>query len=388
MIINNIKSIFVLSLVCASVLMAEADSISSVTQGDNNKSSTDKATDPSYNYSKGWNLYVDPKITKTQEEELKKEPIAKKIELDILQKILDESRKQTKIQEKILSLLEEEMDPKPKEVTIDGKKCIANSSADCFMYPMIAEAKRVPAMAEFLKDPYDLTKAGEYLKWQSKLFTHAINIGNSMQFAYAQWGEKAYPIGARTPSYTSAGGSYESKILPAAEKELIISHKKDLSFSVFVGKNITMDIYSALTIADVIREYGEMNIEIIYYDQKSKDVFEGAVTSVYNIDKIAHWKTTKKTINPKAFDELQIFTTPSFVAKYKSKDKNEAQTILNGKIDLTSFRNRVISFMELKKIIDYKEFSESKAWKNDTAKEVVKDFYKSTQNTDVGGLLK
>lgn len=357
----------------------------------NSLASDQNVSDDGYHdYKKGWNLYFDTKKITSEEsqEELKKEPLSKKIELDILQKILDENRKQTKIQEKILSLLEEELDPKPKEVVVNGKKCIANSSADCFVLPMISEAKRVPVMAEFLKDPYDLKKAGEYLRWQASLFNNAINIGNSLEFAYAQWGEKVYPLGAQTPAYSSLDGAYEAKILPQAEKELILSKKDSLAFSIFIGKNFNMDIFSAKSIMDVIAEYGQMDIEIVYYDQKSKDVFEGAVSSVYDIKKLKNWNLVRKQVDPKKFDSFNIFTSPSFVAKIKGKDKNEAQTILNGKIDTTSFRSRTISFMELKKMIDYSTFSESKAWQNDTAKQYVNDYYKSTQNANIKGLKK
>lgn len=341
------------------------------------------------NMKKGWNLYFDTKNQPEKvEEELKKEPVSKQIELDILQKILDESRKQTKIQEKILLLLEEEIDPKPKEVVVNGKKCIANSSADCFVLPMISEAKRVPVMAEFLKDPYDLKKAAEYMRWQAGLFNNAINIGNALQFAYAQWGEKVYPVGAQTPSYSSLDGAYEAKILPEAEKELILSKKDTLSFSIFIGKNPNMDIFSAKSIMDVIAEYGQMDIELIYFDQKSKEIFEGAISSVYDIKKLKNWNLVKKQIDPKKFDAFNIHTSPSFVAKIKGKDKNEAQTILNGKVDTTSFRSRTIGFMEIKKLIDYSNFSESKAWQNNAAKQYVIDYYKGTQNTDIKGITK
>ena len=369
-----------------SIVLLFLSSVSLTANSDVNGTNNDEY----YNYKKGWNLYFDTKKINSDESqaELKKEPLSKKIELDLLQKILDEQRKQTKIQEKILSLLEEEIDPKPKEDTINGKKCIANSSAECFVYPMIAEAKRVPVMAEFLKDPYDLKKAGEYLKWQAGLFNHAINVGNGLQFAHSQWGAKVYPIGVQTPSHSSLDGAYEARILPQAEKELILSKKSDLSYSIFIGKNPTMDIYSAKSIIDIVKEYGQIEIELVYFDQKSKDVFEGALSSVYDLKKINHWSAIKKSINPKLFSDFEIFTSPSFVAKLKNKGKNEAQTILHGKIDITSFRNRTISFMEQKKLIDYTQFNECNAWKNNAAKEFVQDYYKNTENVDVKGLLK
>jgi hypothetical protein len=44
--------------------------------------------------------------------------------------------------------------------------------------------------------------------------------------------------------------------------------------------------------------------------------------------------------------------------------------------------------MEIKKLIDYSNFSESKAWQNNAAKQYVIDYYKGTQNTDIKGITK
>ena len=93
------------------------------------------------------------------------------------------------------------------------------------------------------------------------------------------------------------------------------------------------------------------------------------------------------TVNYK-FEDFEIFTSPAFVAKLKGAEKNEAQTILNGKIDSTAFRNRTISFLEFKKALDYKELDEANSWNSDVGKQVVQDYYKSTENTDIKKLLK
>lgn len=208
-----------------------------------------------------------------------------------------------------------------------------------------------------------------------------------MQFAYSQWGEKVYPVGAMTPSYSSATGIFEGKILPAAQKKLIIE-QKNISYSIFIGKNITVDIYSALSIADIIREYKTLDFELVFVDQRSKDVFEAAVASVYNMDMFPEWSSVKKTIDSKKFEAFGIKTSPAFVLKQvKENNKKKAQTILTGKIDEATFRNRIISYFELNKLINYEEFSERSAWNVDEAKTFVKDFYKSTKNTDITNLL-
>lgn len=377
--LNKISKSIIISL----LLVVSGVNAVDIIEGDGNKN-TNNEIDDKYKEKYGWSFYFDEKA-KDKEEEKKINKKIKKAEMDILQKILDENRKQTKIQDKILALLQKQIDPKPKEITINGKKCIANSSAKCFDYAslIIAEAKKVPVMKEFLADPYDITKAAKYLQWQAKYFKHAINIGNSLQFAYAQFGENAYPIGAQTMGYTDGAGAYEGGMLPDMEKKLILSKKKEVSYSIFIGKNITQDVYSALSIVEIVRDYGEMNIELVFFDKKSKDVFIGAVSSVFIIDGIKNWKNVKQSISPDKFKKFNIFTTPSYVVKLNKDGKKEAQTILHGKISISSFRSKNIDYFELKKLIDYSKFTEQNAWKSGKGKKEVERLFNSKHGVSV-----
>jgi hypothetical protein len=369
--LNKISKSIVVSL----LLVVSAANAVDIIEGDGNKN-TNNEIDDKYNEKYGWSFYFDEKAEKSVEKKVLDKKI-KKAEMNILQKILDENKKQTELQEKILALLQKQIDPKPKEITVNGKKCTANSSAECFDYAslIIAEAKKVPVMQEFLSDPYDITKAAKYLQWQAKYFKHVINIGNSLQFAYAQFGEKAYPINAQSSQYTVGSGEYEGRMLPDAQSKLIISNKDKLSYSIFIGKNIVLDVYSALAIVDIVKKYGEMDIEIIFWDKKAQEVFNGAVESVYKVNMIKHWKNVHQSVNPQAFETFSVTTTPSYVVKLDNKGKKESQILLHGKVDMTSFRARNIAFLELKGLIDYKKFTEQEAWKSKKGKDVVKKYY-------------
>lgn len=378
MLSKTTKSIILLLLLVVSCANAV-----DVIEGDGNKN-TNNEIDDKYKEKLGWSFYFDQKAKNKNEEKVIDKKI-KKAELNLLQKILDENRKQTKIQNKILALLQKQIDPKPKEITVNGKKCIANSSAECFDYGslLIAEAKKVPVMKEFLTDPYDVTKAAKYLQWQAKYFKHAINIGNSLQFAYAQFGEKAYPIGAQTSAYSNGAGAYSAGMLPDMERKLILSKKKEIAYSIFIGKNITQDIYSALSIVDIARKYGSMNIEIVFFDKKSKDVFMGAISSVFIVNQIKNWKNIKLSINPEKFKKFNIFTTPSYVIKLDKNGKKEAQTLLHGKITVSTFRSKTIDYLEFKKLIDYTKFTEQNAWKGKRGKEEVERFFNAQHGVSV-----
>jgi len=354
-----------------------------IKEGDGNKN-THNEIDDNYKAQYGWDYYFDKKAKNAKQEKIINKEI-KKAEMNLLQKILDENRKQTEIQKKMLALLQKQIDPKPKMITVNGKKCIANSSADCFDFGslIIAEGKKVPVMKDFLEDPYDITKAAKYLQWQAKYFKHVINIGNSLQFAYAQFGQKAYPIGAQTIGYTDGAGAFEGGMLPEMQKKLILSKKKEISYSFFIGKNITQDIYSALSIVNIIRDYGKMNIELVFFDKKSKEVFIGAVSSVFITDKIKNWKNVKKIIDPKKFKEFNIFTTPSYVIKLDKNGKKEAQTLLHGKITESSFRSKTMAYFELKKLIDYSKYTEQNAWKGEKGRKEVQRLFKSEHGVSV-----
>lgn len=370
-------------LVIVSLLLVLNANAIDIAESDGNKN-TNNEIDDGYKEKYGWSFYFDEKAVNPAEKKVLDKKI-RKAEMHILQKILDENRKQTKIQEKILALLQKQIDPKPKEITINGKKCIANSSAECFDYGslIIAEAKKVPVMKEFLSDPYDITKAAKYLQWQAKYFNHAINIGNSLQFAYAQFGEKAYPIGAQTTQYTVGSGEFEGKILPEAERRLILSKKETISYSIFLGKNMVLDIYSALSIVDIIKKYGEMDIELIFWDNKSKDSFMGAIGTVYKIDELKNWKKIKKEVAPEKFKEFGVTTTPSYVIKNNTSKKKEAQILLHGKVDSSSFRSRTIAYFELHKLIDYKKFNEQNMWESKEGKKTVKEMYYDTHGVNL-----
>lgn len=371
-------------LILGSLLGVSLNAIE-IVEKDHNKN-TSNEIDDSYNAQQGWSFYFDEKNNdgnKTKEKRVNK--LIKKAQLNLLQKILDENKKQTKIQKKILALIQKQIDPQPKMITVNGKKCIANSSADCFDYGilLVAEAKKVPVMAAFLKDPYDIVKAAKYLQWQAKYFMHNINIGNALQMAYQQFGAKAYPIGDQSPGYTMANGYYEGTILPAAQTKLIISMKKKISYDILIGKNITMDIYSALSIKDIVLKYGKMNIRLVFFDQKSKNVFISALSSVYKLNEFPTWKHIKKIVDPQLFKQYGVTTTPAFVLKLNDKGKKTAQTILHGKADLTSFRSQTLSFMELHKLINYSKFTEEKAWDTPAGVSATKKLYKELHGVDV-----
>ena len=104
----------------------------------------------------------------------KKEENKTKIDLaKVLLEILKLQREQLKVQKEILAKvksIDKRVNPKPIIITKpDGTKCVANSSADCFLMPLAKDALRIPVLAKYLQNPTK-ENAKEWYRWLSEYF--------------------------------------------------------------------------------------------------------------------------------------------------------------------------------------------------------------------------
>jgi len=237
--------------------------------------------------------------------------------LKTMKKILKEQQKQTKIQTKILKILQKRLDPQPKVITVNGKKCIANSSAKCFQMPVTAAAQRVPALLAWMKNP-TMANTVNYLRWQAKYFIELYRRADSFPLAIAQFGAKAYPLASHRLGYTSLQGF---NIKDLKMRRIIASTKNNYKYLIFLGLNKDLDITSALNIKALIDKYKGLSFTIVFKDKASKNLFEETINAIYSKKALALLMHTKKVIDFNAFDKYQIFTTPSIVAVNMKKKK-------------------------------------------------------------------
>jgi hypothetical protein len=302
-----------------------------------------------------------------------------KLILKYLKEISDENKKQTKIQEDILKILKSTMDPEPKIIKKkDGTECIANSSSNCFDYASLIEnnpeVRRIPAMKEFLSDPYDLSKVVEYQKWQAELFKHAFNTGNSIQLAQEEFGDKAFPLGLNRTSFNNTTGIVEANMLPEIKKKYLDEIKDKFTIDIYLGFNNNLDLMAIPGLTNIILSNPSLNYRLYFSNQTSKDIYESAMNSVYSKDGVIF--NVVKTVDEKKFNENKIYTTPSIVMTYKKDAQNfVAQTINTGNVTNETFIDRVFNYLEFLKVLDYQKLSDTKYWQTDAAEKERKDFY-------------
>lgn len=100
--------------------------------------------------------------------------------------------------------------PKYTKNTKTGEKCITNSSADCFVMPLMPEAQQVPPMANFIRNPSTET-AKVWLKWFATYQNHLSDIGFANTFTYKQYGQEVYPTNSSPLTALPKGGASDAR---------------------------------------------------------------------------------------------------------------------------------------------------------------------------------
>jgi len=292
---------------------------------------------------------------------------------DILEEQLKVQKEQLKVQKKMLAILEEQFDPKPKEIIVNGKKCIANSSAECFQYPLIAEAKRIPVMANWLRNP-TVENAAKYQAWLSKWMGHVFEIGYSNSFARTQFGDKFYKRHFTDTGFIDGYG--KNKSLEAKAQELAIRQLKDkIEIYIFLGQSSNIDSISLPALTEFYNKYSKyIDIGIIYESKDTqkkllrifKPIKEKGGMYVKNYQKIAGLLEVKKNVfyGKEFFEKFTIYATPTILVRLKKQ--NTAQSVAVGKMSVSTIEDRIISFLKFKKIIPDNYISNQKQFVVDT----------------------
>lgn len=321
------------------------------------------------------------------EKQAKGNPKDTNLILQYLKEIRDENKEQTKIQRDILNLLEKKMDPKPKEITKkDGTKCIANSSPECFDYASLIEnnpeVTKIPALKDFLSNPYDMKKTSTYLQWQNQLMNHSFNTGNALQMAGEQWGDQVNTLGTTRSTYNTSGGVANASLIPAAKQKYFSELSKAIEITIFIGMSNNLDIFAMSGIADTLIQFPDLNYRFIFLNNASKLLFEDGMNTLYS-NKIIAWNKSRKEVSEKSFKDADIYITPSLTASIKDGDKKKIQTIVTGKFSSSVFGERLYNYLEYNKLIDYRKLSDTNIWNGDEGEKQTKDFYKKTFGVNI-----
>jgi len=282
-----------------------------------------------------------------------------------------------------------------------GEKCLTNSSSDCFIFPLQAEAQHVPVMAKWLSNPSP-ENSKQWLKWQAKYFNHVTNIGYGNKFAYMKDGSKVYNTDNFYNEGDSLNGSKTSSTTKLREFNVLASLDKKVSNLLFLGKTKSMDT--------LMRGYNQfhdwdrkglekLNIHFIFEGQKDIDYMESKIKN----GTPSNWKSYLKlkkagliVIRPSYFKKFNITLTPSAITTYmKDPKKGEKgnnfiwQRTVSSTIQPSKVVNGSIQFLIYNKIIEAGELANDKTvveadrykkFKNEKIKINEKDIFNSTSS--------
>lgn len=381
--INKIKTILLIVLASQSLFALELE----VKDGQK----TYNEVDNKYKAEEGWRFYEDnPKtkerIEKTRQQE-KKDAYAEQVKLKqadqttVLMELLKESKKQTALQTEIRDLLKATLDPAPEIIAKnDGTTCIANSNADCFKMPLTPEAKRVPALRNWMEKG-DEESAKNFLQWQAKYFQEIFKRGNNIQYAILNNGTQAYPMDYWDKGFVVMSGA-DSAIRIEAEREKLKNAAKKFDYLIFIGENPDMDLFSMDSVASLINQLPDNKFYLVFSKDGAKRLYEEGAEAIPTLQKAWANPNVAKTVNPQLFKEYEIYTTPTAVIRHRNKDGLKTQKIAVGRVGGDAIE-KTIEYLKTEGVFEYGDDAGYKVWRNngDYASKHIKRQYNIDVNT-------
>ena len=258
-----------------------------------------------------------------------------------------------------------------------GEKCLANSSADCFIMPVIAEGQRVPALKKFLRNPSP-ENSKNWLQWQATYFNHINKVSNGLRFAFLKGGSEAYPTAT---DYTYGDNLWFGKaedVRGEREGKIIAKNKDKIAYLIFLGQN---RLYESLN--DTYKKISNMNTGFMKHIDKaivlpSKESLAFFKAKLNNYRKqgyksvIDFFRNIKISIRPDLYKKYKIRVSPTIVVYYKDKKRTLWQPLLTGEVSIARLREATINFLKYNGIISAKEIGADKNW-NVIEKPVLKE---------------
>ena len=161
------------------------------------------------------------------------------------------------------------------------------------------------------------------------------------------------------------------------EQELVNKHAKQFEINIFLGINKSLDMYSLVRLAYLVRDNPKLKFNLIFNSIKAKKQWEKQYPSFFTSKFL---KKLDSYVQPDSFKEFKVYTTPSVFLKDRKREKDTL--IFVGRITQDDIVNRIIEYMIQHKDIKRNDLTASKAWKSDSSEDVVKDYYNETIGID------
>lgn len=278
---------------------------------------------------------------------------------DALLLILEELKLQTSILKELLNI-QKTYSGVPQVVEINGKTCLENSSADCFVMPLANDALRIPVMAEWIKNP-SVENALKYYEWQAKYLNHAFDAGYALNFASMK-----VPYAFAGVSPIMQGGNNASKDQRNEQLDKVIAkNASGLELKIFLGKS-NFDLDNTTRLFDIYYQMKSLGVKTRFIFEKIKDLEDFAQFNkkAPNENYAKHWNAIPKedkVISPNSFKgDSKIYLTPMFLLSYHDfkKKQNYNEIVGAGREKVESIKERMKNFLLLFKIASPQEFND------------------------------
>ena len=348
----------------------------------------EEVSDPENNKTKIIKYKVSPQEDRKIREDLKTQELLKKmLKLQVI--TIKKQEENNKIQKDILNKLNEAFPKYIADYGINektGKKCKANSSADCFVLPITPNGQRIPVLQKFLKDPSP-KNSKEWLRWQAKYLNKMIDAANGLRFSYLNEGPEAYPIDTTYSLGDSVDGlrTRAQSVKNYREAQIIKSLKSKLGVLIFLGKNPYYEevnnIYNSLySFKDSYMK--ELNYAIVFPSEEALKRYKKYIKDNFSAYKSKYDFLTniKATVRPDLYKKYKILMTPTVSVFYKLNNKEKFnQVIAVGETSADEIRHKIFSFLTYHDIIESKELAASTNWTTVNDKKVLKDIQKPNE---------
>lgn len=269
--------------------------------------------------------FVDSNETEPSKKRVSASP-AQRMQGDLTKQLIMQMKINNKLQEKILKKLEYAFPNTIPEFTVNkktGEKCKSNSSADCFVMPVITEAQNsVPIMADMLRNPSS-ENVKKYMEWQAAYFNQSFKIGRGFSLVNKQY-ERAI---------NKTDGMSNTQMPTDSNKQLDMGYLKKsatlrklgdkIGVMFFVGKSKELERnFTGKEYTSAIKGiFGDLkNITYIYNSQADKDLVEAKIKRFVYDEDWEKYSKVRAIVDSKQYERFKITSTPSAVAIYKKDD--------------------------------------------------------------------
>jgi len=243
-----------------------------------------------------------------------------------MERMIEAMERNNELQEKILDKLEYAFPRTIPEFTINkknGEKCRSNSSADCFVMPVVAEAQQsVPVMVEMLRNP-TVENVKKYMEWQSVYLNQSFTIGHGFQLVGLQYEREVSKMDGTYHTQLPTQGNLQNDVEQMNRSAILMRLKHKIGVLLFLGKTDTLERelngYELMNYAGTVLRKLD-TFAYVFKSDEAKSYVESKIAKYEKSEAYKKYTTVNKSVSPELFEKYKISVTPAAVVFYKKDD--------------------------------------------------------------------